>query len=246
MTERNQGVYKIVNTVNDYFYIGSAVNLKRRKTRHFSELRNQKHNNARLQAAWNKYGESSFTFEVVEYVEDVQLLYDVEDRWLTGHVGKQYCYNIGMAAISPMLGLKGELSPTWGYRHTEEAKEKIAAAGRGRPVSEEARAKRSAKLKGREISLEQRVRISKTLSGEGNYWYGKKRPDHGAKVSKSVAVTDSHGAVTIFQSIQTLRQELDLAPPTVNRALKSGKPIAKGPKAGWSFKYVDPAPTSGV
>lgn len=134
-------------------------------------------------------------------------------------------------------------NPWRGSKHTPEALEKIAAASRGRPVSAETRAKRSAALKGREIPLEQRLRISQTLSGEGNYWYGKKRPDHGAKVSKSVAVTDPHGVVTVFQSIQTLRQELDLAPPTVNRALKSGKPIAKGPKAGWSFKYVDATPT---
>ena len=238
---KKQGIYKIVNRTNDHFYIGSAVDLGRRKTRHFSELRNQRHNNPRLQAAWNLYGEAAFEFTVLEYVADRADLYVAEDRWLRGHVGTAYCYNLGMAAIAPMLGLCGEKSPTWGYRHTEEAKAKIAAAGRGRKISQSARDKRSAKLKGRTISQAQRAQISATLSGEGNFWYGKKRPDHGAKVSKAVQVQNPEGRMEIFASIAKLREVLQLKPPTVNRALKSGKPIARGPLRGWSFKYVDPS-----
>lgn len=236
-----QGIYKILNTETDHFYIGSAVDLGRRKTRHFSELRNQKHNNPRLQAAWNKYGEEKFVFLVLELVANRADLYLAEDRWLSGHPGASYCYNIGMAAISPMLGMCGEKSPTWGYRHTLDAKAKIAAAGKGRKASAETLAKRSAKLKGRIISQEQREQISKTLSGPGNYWYGKKRPDHGAKVRKAVEVRDANGFVTVYPSISDLRAALGATPPTVNRALKSGAPLAKGKFAGWSFKYVDPA-----
>jgi len=234
----NQGIYKIINKRNDNFYIGSAVDLKRRRARHFSELRHNKHNNSHLQRAWNTYGEESFEFIIVELVESREDLYVAEDKWLSGHVGKQYCYNLGMAAISPMLGLCGELSPTYGYRHTEEAKAKIAAAGKGRAVSAETRAKRSVKLKGRIISQKQREQISATLSGEGNFWYGKKRPDHGAKVSKSIEVYKDGALQKTFDSIQALRIELDLKPTTVNRALKSGNPISKGKMAGYSFKYL--------
>lgn len=122
-------------------------------------------------------------------------------------------------------------------KHTPEAIAKIAAAGKGRPVSAETRAKRSAALKGRVIPLEQRIRISATLSGEGNFWYGKKRPDHGAKVSKSIEVYKDGALQKTFDSIQALRIELDLKPTTVNRALKSGNPISKGKMAGYSFKY---------
>lgn len=236
----NQGIYKITNTVNDNFYIGSAVNLKRRHTRHFSELRNQKHNNKRLQAAWNKYGEKSFVFTIVELVEDKKDLYEAEDKWLNGHVGKAYCYNLGTADISPMLGMSGEKSPTWGYKHTPESKAKIAAASKGRKPSAETLAKRSAKLKGRVISTEQRLQISRTLSGEGNYWYGKKRPDHGAKVSKAVMLLypDSGEAIK-FPSISILRAQTGMTPPTVNRALKSGRPITRGKFTGFSIVYVD-------
>ena len=40
-----RGIYKIINVINNKFYVGSAVDLKRRRTRHFSELRTGKHNN---------------------------------------------------------------------------------------------------------------------------------------------------------------------------------------------------------
>lgn len=237
----NQGIYKITNSENDHFYIGSSVNLTRRKARHFSELRNNRHNNKHLQAAWNKYGEPAFTFAVVEFVEDVGQLHVAEDRWLAGHVGASYCYNIGMAAISPMLGLSGPLSPTYGYRHTAEAKAKIGSAGKGRKVSAEARAKRSAKLKGRIISQEQREQISKTLSGDGNYWYGKKRPEHGAKVRKAVATYRDGVLVKIYASISELRAEFKTTPTTVNRLLKSGKPAYGSVFQDLSVAYVDPS-----
>lgn len=237
-----QGIYKIINLQNDHFYVGSSVNLKRRNTRHFSELRNNKHKNQHLQAAWNKYGESSFAFTIIELVKNKMDLHIAEDRWLTEHVGKLYCYNIGMAAISPMLGLKGVLSPTWGYKHTPETKAIISAAGTGRVRSQESIEKYRATRKGMPVSEAQKAQISRTLSGEGNFWYGKKRSEEfKTKIRKAVVVTDQTGKETVYESIQLLRNALQLNPPTVNRALKAGTPLIRGPLKGWSFKYVDTA-----
>jgi group I intron endonuclease len=131
-------------------------------------------------------------------------------------------------------------NPWKGSKHTDEAKAKISQAGKGRVVSEETRAKRSAALKGREIPLEQRIRTSKTLSGEGNYWYGKKRPEHGVKVSRPVMAIDPAGNVATYPSITAMRQALGLTPTTVNRAVKDGVPLTRGKNAGWAFKYIDP------
>lgn len=130
-------------------------------------------------------------------------------------------------------------NPWKGSKHTPEAIAKIAAASRGRPVSEETRAKRSAALKGREISLDQRLRISQTLSGPGNFWYGKERPDSfKEKIRKAVDAIAPDGVVTRYESIQALREALGLKPPTVNRALKSGEVLVRGPYKGWGFKYA--------
>lgn len=238
------GIYKIINVVNNKFYIGSAVNFSRRKTRHFSELRTNKHNNSKLQNAWNKYGEDAFVFAVVEEIKDKGLLLEVENRWLKEHVGKDYCYNIGVDATAPMLGMSGEASPTWGYKHTKNSLKKIGAASKTRVQSEEEKAKRRKSMKGHHVATSTRAKISATLSGEGNYWYGKKRPDHGAKVSRAVVVTDPNGKVTEYASITVLREEMKLKPPTVNRALKSGKPLVRGPYKGWLFKYLDTPETT--
>jgi group I intron endonuclease len=136
------------------------------------------------------------------------------------------------------------LHPHKERKHTPEAIAKIAAASRGRPVSDETRAKRSAALKGREIPLGQRLRISKTLSGEGNYWYGKKRPDHGAKVRKAVATYRDGVLVKTYASISELRAEFGATPTTVNRLLKSGKPAYGSIFKDLSLAYVDaPTPT---
>lgn len=238
-----RGIYKIINVVNNKFYVGSAVNLSRRRARHFSELRNNRHSNGKLQNAWNKYGEQAFVFVVVEVLSEDADLLSAENVWLKEHVGKDYCYNLGVDAAAPHLGMSGELSPTWGYRHTEEAKAKIAAASAARVQTEEEKAKRRKSMRGHHVASSTKAKISAALSGEGNHWYGKKRPDHGAKVSRAVVATDPDGKTWGFPSIQLLREEFEMSPPTVNRALKSGRPLTRGPYKGWSFKYVD-TPTS--
>lgn len=231
----NQGIYKIINVVNNKFYIGSAVDLKRRRIRHFSELRVNKHNNKHLQAAWNKYGEAAFTFAVIELVSDKAKLLATEDKWLKKYVGKEYCYNIGITASAPSLGMCGELSPTWGYKHTEEAKAKIAKASKERVQTPEEKEKRRLSMVGRVVSPEHKAKISNTLSGEGNYWYGKKRPEHGGKVSKKVfAMPDG----IMFASLKEALEYYDIKMPTLRRALKAGTSITKGKLTGYTFKYV--------
>lgn len=62
----NSCIYKITNKVNGKTYIGSTKNVKARWAKHKALLRHSYHHNHHLQAAWNKYGEDSFTFEIVE------------------------------------------------------------------------------------------------------------------------------------------------------------------------------------
>lgn len=232
-------IYKIINVVNNKFYVGSAVNFERRKARHIWRLRRGDHVNKHLQAAWGKYGEQAFVFAVVEVVpEDADIL-QAENVWLKEHVGKEYCYNIATDATAPQTGMFGEKNTMWGKRfiHTEEAKAKIRAASKGRTQSEEEKAKRRQTMKGHAVGTATRLKISASLSGEGNYWYGKKRPDHGEKVSKPIQAVAPTGETTTYPSITALREAMNLNPPTVNRALKSGKALTRGPYKGWSFVY---------
>ena len=237
-----QCIYKIINAINNKFYVGSAVNFQKRKARHLWRLKRGDHANKHLQAAWAKYGEQAFVFVIVQEVPEGEDLLAAENVWLHEHVGKKYCYNIGTDATAPTRGCTGERNPMWGktFSHTEDAKSRIGAASKIRVQSTEEKQKRRATMIGKPKAATTRAKISATLSGEGNFWYGKKRPDHGAKVSKAVEVTELSGTATVYPSISVLREALDLKPPTVNRALKSGKPITRGKFTGWVFKYVDP------
>lgn len=59
-------IYKIINTINGKFYLGSTKSFSIRKADHIRELNENKHHCIRLQHAWNKYGENSFEFKIVE------------------------------------------------------------------------------------------------------------------------------------------------------------------------------------
>lgn len=237
-------IYKIINALNNSFYVGSAVNYDKRKARHLWRLRRGDHANKHLQAAWAKYGEKAFVFAVVQEVSEDADLLAAENVWLAEHVGKDYCYNIATDATAPTRGWFGEKNPMWGktFEQTDEAKAKIAEASKARVQTEEEKAKRRATMWGKPQPAEVRAKISATLSGEGNFWYGKKRPDHGAKVSKAVEAISPEGEVLTYASIAALREAAGIKPPTANRALKSGKPLTRGPYKGWRFKYVDPTP----
>lgn len=187
----SRGIYKIINVINNKFYVGSAVNFVERKRKHWWMLRKGTHANKHLQAAWIKYGEQAFVFVVVEDLPDDIDLLAAENVWLKEHVGKGYCYNLATNATAPTLGWYGEKNPMWGktFSHTEEAKIKIAAASTGRRHTPEDIEKIRQQWIGKPKSAEVRAKISATLSGEGNFWFGKKRPDHGAKVSRAVVAT---------------------------------------------------------
>ena len=119
----NSGIYKITNFKNNKMYIGSSVDLKRRRKTHFSNLRRNKHINTYLQNSFNKYGESNFTFEILEYVEDKLLLIEKEQYWLDklNSYKNKYGYNICKKADSVL-----------GRKHTEEAKKRIRQSNRGK------------------------------------------------------------------------------------------------------------------
>jgi len=63
-------IYKIENLKNNKKYIGLTNNIIRRKTRHFTDLRRNRHDNSFLQKEFNIYGEKNFSFNI-EFEGDV-------------------------------------------------------------------------------------------------------------------------------------------------------------------------------
>ena len=62
-------VYCIEQKSTSKIYIGLTTDYSRRKNEHIFDLRHNKHHNQHLQNAWNKHGESSFEFSILEEIE---------------------------------------------------------------------------------------------------------------------------------------------------------------------------------
>lgn len=67
------GIYCIENVTNHKTYIGSSKNIYQRLLKHFALLRHNKHQNPHLQSAWNKYGEDSFIWYILELCDNSEL-----------------------------------------------------------------------------------------------------------------------------------------------------------------------------
>lgn len=68
------GVYKITCKANGKFYIGSAVNFKKRWNLHKVNLRKGNHHSKYMQNCWNKYGQDFIEFEVLLVCKPEQVL----------------------------------------------------------------------------------------------------------------------------------------------------------------------------
>src|SRR5690606_9140620 len=139
------GIYSVVNNVNGKCYIGSSYNLRRRRTDHLRALRDGKHPNKILQAAYKKYGEENFSFEFIEHVPDTSLLIKREQAWVDFMNPE---YNICRQMVNSRLGVK----------LTKEQCDAIKA--KGRKASPETRKKLSDSHKGYVIPKEQREKIA--------------------------------------------------------------------------------------
>ena len=57
-------IYRIKNNITNQSYIGQTIDFNRRRNTHLNKLKQNKHDNPKLQAAFNKYGEDNFSWEV--------------------------------------------------------------------------------------------------------------------------------------------------------------------------------------
>lgn len=116
-------IYKIENLVNGKFYIGSAAFTYSRWGQHRKRLRENKHHNAHLQAAWNKYGEAQFRFCIVEKVKWCKDLIRREQYWLD----TTQCYDRGIGYnIARIAGSTLGISTNLGRKRPQEEIDRAA------------------------------------------------------------------------------------------------------------------------
>lgn len=78
-----KGIYLITNLENNKKYVGKSLDISRRFNEHRMNLNRGTHCNSYLQNAWDKYGEDSFSFSVLEIVKDGENIDKLELEWLT-------------------------------------------------------------------------------------------------------------------------------------------------------------------
>lgn len=97
------GIYQILCVPTGKIYIGSPIDLCVRWREHSKKLRGNRHPNIYLQRAWNKHGEASFRFAVVELVMFPEYLVEREQVWIDAtrctdqNVGFNICPRAGSA-----------------------------------------------------------------------------------------------------------------------------------------------------
>ena len=236
-------IYKITNIFNNKVYIGQTKNkYKKRWSDHKSSLRNNKHGNDHLQKAWNKYGEESFVFELIDTVVFSESLNNLERFWINYY-----------DSMNPFKGynkkgggnLSGELS--------EETRLKMSISKKGKPSNNkftpETRRLLSESASKRRWSEEMKCYFSKTRKGKynGNEETGKKisKALKGRKVSdttkKQISLNMPHKKTIIclnngqiFKSVHEACRELNLPQSNLSAHLNGRRPSVKG----YVFKFL--------
>lgn len=148
----NCGIYSITNIKNGKIYIGSSNDFLRRKKDHLWALKANKHHSSKLQNSWNKYGEESFIFEIVEVCSEEERI-KREDYYLFWFKPE---LNIALSAYSIMQD----------RNHTQDTKDKISKIKTGIPMSEDNKLKISKALKGVPKSKEHAAKVGLASRGK--------------------------------------------------------------------------------
>lgn len=171
------GIYKITCLPTEKIYIGSTNNLHKRWMAHKVTLRKGSHRNIYLQRAWNKHGEQSFIFEVIEYVMPFVLL-EREQHWLD--LLKPYDnsigFNIANDASTPAhtAEVKARISKShMGIKPNEETRKLMSLLKQGKPSPN----------KGKKFTPEHCANMSKAMLGNRMNLGRKHTEEHRAKNS---------------------------------------------------------------
>lgn len=180
-----------------------------------------------------KYGEPNFKFSIVEHVSAESDLTEAENRWLSEHHGKSYCYNISRFADAPGRGI----------RKSDRAKAAISAGNRGKAKrlghtnSEDHNQRISAAMKGKKKSPEHVEKIRQRMIGtsyaKGRVVTEEEREARGKRVVEVASGLE-------FATIVLAAEHFGIQRSNLIRALRDDRPLKRGPNAGLHFRYALP------
>ena len=169
-------IYEIKNTLDNKIYIGC----------HETEDLEDGYMGSGLMllAAMKKYGKENFQKTILEFCETKQKMFEKEKELVTEEfVNRLDTYNLNIGGHGGRISgwkhsdearqkigdanrrrdLESFSHPGW--KHSEESKDKISAAHKGKKLSEETKKKLSEINKGKKLSEEQKRKISESSKG---------------------------------------------------------------------------------
>lgn len=175
-------IYQIKCLPTGRCYVGSAQDYPVRRSSHLCELRKGCHFNSQLQRSWNKYGEDSFEFSIIEtvdntvrYEEEQKAIDDCQDVFNTAKAGEPPSFLGGTQTPEVRARISSGRS---GIPMPEETKEKLRIARTGRRSSPEAVRKMQEGLTGLK-------RSDQALENYRKAWSPHRRLEHSLKVKEA-------------------------------------------------------------
>lgn len=235
--EHRSGIYMCTCDINGKSYVGQSRDVKLRKCRHLSELRNNRHFNKYLQSAYNKYGEDNFSWSVIEYCCEEELD-DREIYWIAHYNTYKEGFNSNEGG-----------SANRNFERTEEFKEKISEIMKDVwSVADDRRKELSERMIGENNPMfgrygELNPSYGKDHSGDKNGMYGKHHTDKskelnrqahlGAKnkMSKPVVCIETQ---VVFASQGEAGRTMHCDSSTINKCCRNVKKTA----GGYHWRYA--------
>lgn len=212
-------IYCIHNLSTGKKYIGQTIEkIQRRVLRHFRTI-----NETKISRAIQKYGKCDFVYGIVEEIEDINLLDEREKYWIKYYSSVDNGFNIKEGGKSAR-----------GYKQSQSSIEKRRQKLLGRPLSEEHKQKLSKAHKGKVLSKET---VDKMIS----YRTGKKlTKDCKEKISishskKTYELKHIDGSVLVIKNLAKFCRENKFSQSYFTRILKGKGKTYKG----WSIKILD-------
>lgn len=231
-------IYKVTCTANGRFLIGSTSYFDKRKARYLYELRKGTWSNPILQAVFNKHGESSIKFEIIQDKVPRELLVYVEDIWI-GALKSREDAGIGGMNIR-------DASTT---RPSEKTKEKIRVSCKaasphtkrvlyydmfGKFVTSFRSTVDAGIYLNTDSSTIARACHKKTCKNfQVRYYNGNNIPESIERPDIATATNHVSGEVKQSYSILGLSRLVGISEMSVHRALKTCKTIKN-----WEFKFI--------
>jgi len=195
------GIYKIESIINGKIYVGSAVNLKKRKQEHFYHLKLQRHHSILLQRHYNKYGEKDLKFHIIEFCEKEKLIereqYYLDTLKTDFNICKIAGSSLGTIRTeeqrqnfsgpnNPMYGKK-RVSPMDGKKHSDETRKQMSESHLLHPRTDWKPRKKTEKEK-KELSIK--------YTGENNPFYKKTHTEKTKQILRELHTGTKHSEET--------------------------------------------------